>query len=130
MGAEHAQILRCAHESDDRIVTRGLQDWVFAPLKAFFGCSSLMLVGIERSGLRARMGGMRNDPADSSPPIVFRDVSSGAAHDLPESRVPLKTDWRDFVAITLAVYQILLGPLLLIIMGIVAVYLLFLWLAR
>jgi hypothetical protein len=81
------------------------------------------------------MGGMRNDPADSSltdssPPIVFRDVSSGDAHDLPESQVPLKTDWRDFVAITLAVYQILLGPLLLIIAGIVAVYLLFLWLAR
>jgi hypothetical protein len=77
------------------------------------------------------MGGMRNDPADSSPPVVFRDVSAGAAHDLePESRVPLKTDWRDFVAITLAVYQILLGPLLLIIGGIIAVYLLFLWLAR
>jgi hypothetical protein len=76
------------------------------------------------------MGGMRNDPADPSPPIVFRDVSSGAVHDLPESRVQLKTDWRDFVAITLAVYQILLGPLLLIIGGIVAVYLLFLWLAR
>jgi hypothetical protein len=77
------------------------------------------------------MGGMRNDPADSSPPVVFRDVSSGDEHDLePESRVPLKTDWRDFVAITLAVYQVLLGPLLLIIGGIVAVYLLFLWLAR
>jgi hypothetical protein len=76
------------------------------------------------------MGGMRNDSADSSPPVVFRDVNSGAEHDLPESRVPLKTDWRDFVAITLAVYQILLGPLLLIIAGIVAVYLLFLWLAR
>jgi hypothetical protein len=77
------------------------------------------------------MGGMRNDLPDSSPPIVFRDVSSGAVHDLePESRVPLKTDWRDFVAITLAVYQILLGPLLLIIAGIVGVYLLFLWLAR
>ena len=77
------------------------------------------------------MGGMRNDPADSNPPVVFRDVGSGGAHDLePESRVPLKTDWRDFVAITLAVYQILLGPLLLIIGGIVAVYLLFLWLAR
>jgi hypothetical protein len=75
------------------------------------------------------MGGMRNDPADSSPPIVFRDVDAG--RDLePESRAPLKTDWRDFVAITLAVYQILLGPLLLIIGGIVAVYLLFLWLAR
>ena len=43
---------------------------------------------------------------------------------------PLKTDWRDFVAITLAVYQILLGPLLLIVGGIVGVYLLFLWLAR
>jgi hypothetical protein len=81
------------------------------------------------------MGRMRNDPADSSlidssPPVVFRDVNSGAGHDLPESRVPLKTDWRDFVAITLAVYQILLGPLLLMIGGIVAVYLLFLWLAR
>jgi hypothetical protein len=77
------------------------------------------------------MGGMRNDSADSSPPIVFRDVSSGGVHNLePESRVPLKTDWRDFVAITLVVYQILLGPLLLIIAGIVAVYLLFLWLAR
>jgi hypothetical protein len=77
------------------------------------------------------MGGMRNDPADSSPPVVFRDLNSGAAHDLePESREPLKTDWRDFVAITLAVYQILLGPLLLIIGGIVAVYLVFLWLAR
>jgi hypothetical protein len=42
----------------------------------------------------------------------------------------LKTDWRDFVAITSAVYQILLGPLLLIMAGIVGVYLLFLWLAR
>jgi hypothetical protein len=85
------------------------------------------------------MGAMRNNPADSSPPVVFRDVSSGGAHDLepdlepdfePVSREPLKTDWRDFVAITLAVYQILLGPLLLIIGGIVCVYLLFLWLAR
>jgi hypothetical protein len=76
------------------------------------------------------MGGMRNDPADSGPPIVFRDANSGAAHDLSESRVPLKTDWRDFVAITWAVYQILLGPLLLIVAGVVAVYLLFLWLAR
>ena len=76
------------------------------------------------------MGGMRNDPADSSPPVVFRDVGLRDEHDLPESRVPLKTDWRDFVAITLAVYQILLGPLLLIVGGIVGVYLLFLWLAR
>jgi hypothetical protein len=82
------------------------------------------------------MGGMRNDPADSSltdssPPMVFRDVSSVDVLDLePESRAPLKTDWRDFVAITLAVYQILLGPLLLIVAGIVCVYLLFLWLAR
>ena len=74
------------------------------------------------------MGGMRTDPADSGPPVVFRDV--GASQAEPEPRVPLKTDWRDFVAITLAVYQILLGPLLLIIAGIVAVYLLFLWLAR
>jgi hypothetical protein len=78
------------------------------------------------------MGGMRNDLPDSSPPIVFRDVGSGGVgHDLePESEAPLKTDWRDFVAITLAVYQILLGPLLLIIGGIVCVYLLFVWLAR
>ena len=88
------------------------------------------------------MGGVRNDPSnsglhdssphDSSPPVVFRDVSvAQAGQDLePEARVPLKTDWRDFVAITLAVYQILLGPLLLIIAGIVGVYLLFLWLAR
>jgi hypothetical protein len=77
------------------------------------------------------MGGMRNDLPGSSPPVVFRDVSSGGVDDLgPESRVPLKTDWRDFVAITVVVYQILLGPLLLIIGGIVAVYLLFLWLAR
>ena len=70
-------------------------------------------------------------PADSNPPVVFRDVHAAQAGDLePESRAPLKTDWRDFVAITLAVYQVLLGPLLLIIAGIVAVYLLFLWLAR
>jgi hypothetical protein len=76
------------------------------------------------------MGGMSDQPADSSPPAIFRDVRSGG-HDLePESRAPLKTDWRDFVAITLAVYQILLGPLLLIVAGIVGVYLLFLWLAR
>jgi hypothetical protein len=34
-GAEHPQILRRAHESDDRIVTRGLQERFFAPLKAF-----------------------------------------------------------------------------------------------
>jgi hypothetical protein len=79
------------------------------------------------------MGGMRNDSADSSPPIVFRDVSaegSSSADLEPQPRVPLKADWRDFVAITLAVYQVLLGPLLLIIAGIVGVYLLFLWLAR
>jgi hypothetical protein len=81
------------------------------------------------------MGGMRDDPVDSSltdssPPMVFRDVNSGVDDLGPESRAPLKTDWRDFVAITLAVYQILLGPLLLIIGGIVCVYLLFLWLAR
>jgi hypothetical protein len=83
------------------------------------------------------MGGMRNDPADSSPPVVFHDLRSSAATSAassaelePEAQVPLKTDWRDFVAITLAVYQILLGPLLLIVAGIVAVYLLFLWLAR
>jgi hypothetical protein len=76
------------------------------------------------------MGGMRNNPNDSGPPIVFQDVRSGSADLEPQSEVPLKTDWRDFVAITLAVYQILLGPLLLIIGGIVAVYLLFLWLAR
>jgi hypothetical protein len=85
------------------------------------------------------MGGMRNDPSisglhDSSPPVVFHDVRSGnlgdgSNHDL-ETQTPLKTDWRDFVAITLAVYQILLGPLLLIVGGIVGVYLLFLWLAR
>jgi hypothetical protein len=77
------------------------------------------------------MGGMRDEPADSSPPIVFHDVRSGHLADLePESETPLKTDWRDFMAITLAVYQILLGPLLLIVAGIVGVYLLFLWLAR
>ena len=78
------------------------------------------------------MGGMRNDPSDSSPPVVFRDASAGqAGQDLePQPQTPLKTDWRDFVAITLAVYQILLGPLLLIVGGIVSVYLLFLWLAR
>lgn len=90
---------------------------------------------MERSGSGDKMGGMRNDPSnsglsDSSPPVVFRDVSSRGEHDLPESGVHLKTDWRDFVAITLAVYQILLGPLLLIIAGIIGVYLLFLWLAR
>jgi hypothetical protein len=80
------------------------------------------------------MGGMRNDPVDSSlrdssPPMVFRDVGSGDVHDL-EPQEPLQTDWRDFVAITVAVYQVLLGPLLLIVAGIVGVYLLFLWLAR
>lgn len=108
----------------------GFRTGFLHPSKRFWLLEAV-LVGIERSGLRARMGGMRNDSADSSPPIVFRDVSAGGANDLePESRVPLKTDWRDFVAITLAVYQILLGPLLLIIAGIVAVYLLFLWLAR
>lgn len=83
------------------------------------------------------MGGMRNDPSnsglsDSSLPVVFHDVRSGNPnHELePQPQTPLKTDWRDFVAITLAVYQILLGPLLLIVGGIVGVYLLFLWLAR
>jgi hypothetical protein len=86
------------------------------------------------------MGGMRDDSADSSSLVVFRDMRSehsdhgpdhGPDHGLePQPRAPLKTDWRDFVAITLAVYQILLGPLLLIMAGIVGVYLLFLWLAR
>jgi hypothetical protein len=76
------------------------------------------------------MGEMREDAADSSPPAVF-DLRSERAQGLePQPRAPLKTDWRDFVAITLAVYQILLGPLLLIVAGIVGVYLLFLWLAR
>ena len=78
------------------------------------------------------MGGMRDDPPNLSPPVVFHDVRSGNLnHELePKPQTPLKTDWRDFVAITLAVYQILLGPLLLIVGGIVGVYLLFLWLAR
>ncbi len=83
------------------------------------------------------MGGMRNDLSNSGlpdpgPPVVFHDVSSGNLdHGLePQPQTSLKTDWRDFVAITLAVYQILLGPLLLIVGGIVGVYLLFLWLAR
>jgi hypothetical protein len=87
------------------------------------------------------MGGMRNDLSNSglpdpNPPVVFHDVHSGNLdhgpdHGFgPQPQTPLKTDWRDFVAITLAVYQILLGPLLLIVGGIVGVYLLFLWLAR
>jgi hypothetical protein len=78
------------------------------------------------------MGGMSDDSAKSSPPAIFHDVRSDTLdHELePQPQTPLKTDWRDFVAITLAVYQILLGPLMLIIGGIVAVYLLFLWLAR
>ena len=96
------------------------------------------------------MGGMRNDPSNSglpissppvsSPPVVFHDLRSGNLDHGPDDgpddglglqpQTPLKTDWRDFVAITLAVYQILLGPLLLIVCGIVSVYLLFLWLAR
>ena len=74
------------------------------------------------------MGGMRDDPPNSSPPVVFHDLRSGP--DELEPQPQIKTDWRDFVAITLAVYQILLGPLLLIVGGIVGVYLLFLWLAR
>jgi hypothetical protein len=78
------------------------------------------------------MGGMSEDSANSNTPAIFHDVRSGNLdHELePQPQTPLKTDWRDFVAITLAVYQILLGPLLLIIGGIIAVYLLFLWLAR
>jgi hypothetical protein len=104
------------------------------------------------------MGAMRNDSSDSGPPVVFQDLRSGVASDQRrgsselrsseigsseigsseigsegsnvQPRAPLQADWRDFVAITVAVYQVLLGPLLLIVAGIVGVYLLFLWLAR
>lgn len=43
-GAEHPQILRRAHESDDRIVTRGPQERFFALLKAFLAARDGALI--------------------------------------------------------------------------------------
>ena len=59
------------------------------------------------------------------PPGVYQNPGDGddaASTDLP----PVKPDWKDFVALTIAVYQILLLPLLAIIVGVVIV----LWLLR
>jgi hypothetical protein len=78
------------------------------------------------------MGSVRDDSTRSGPPVVFRDDQTDRveASSLEPESLPLRTDWRDFVAITLAIYQVLLGPLLIIVAGILSVYSLFWWLAR
>ncbi len=59
------------------------------------------------------------------PPGVYRtdqpsDQSAPAGFEAPE----IKPDWKDFVALTIAAYQILLLPLAAIIGGVVGVFLL------
>ena len=66
----------------------------------------------------------RMDPKDL-PPGVYRDGDAPAAEgDAP----PVKPDWKDVVALTLAMYQVLLLPLLAIIGGVVGVLILLQWL--
>lgn len=65
---------------------------------------------------------------DDPPPGVYRtDQAEPAGHDDPGE---VKPDLRDFVAIVIAVYQLLLPPLLLLIGGAAVLYLLFSLLAR
>lgn len=64
---------------------------------------------------------------DQLPPGVYRnDQAEPAGHEEPEVRPDLK----DFVALTIAVYQLLLPPLFLLIGGALAIYLVFSLLAR
>lgn len=74
---------------------------------------------------------------DELPPGVYRtdqhpDSRLRGDQTAPagEGEPPLKPDFKDFVALTIAVYQILLGPLLLLVGALVAVYLLFSLVAR
>ena len=61
------------------------------------------------------------------PPGVYRsDQVDPAGRDEPE----VKPDLKDFLALTIAVYQLLLPPLLLLIGAAVAIYLVFSALAR
>jgi hypothetical protein len=64
---------------------------------------------------------VKHDP----PPGVYR-TDQPSAQDAPAGfkEPEVKPDWKDFVALTIAAYQILLLPLLLVIGGVVGVFLL------
>ena len=76
------------------------------------------------TALAARAGRMRG-MRDELPPGVYRTDQADPAGD-----GPIKPDAKDFLALVIAVYQILLPPLLALIGALVGVYLLVLLLAR
>jgi hypothetical protein len=68
-------------------------------------------------------GGYNAAMNDNLPPGVYRNPDADSTHSGPAGGasdshgdgIQVKPDFRDFLAITVAVYQIVLGPLLLIV---------------
>jgi hypothetical protein len=69
--------------------------------------------------------------SDNLPPGVYRDPDANTAPRQGNGDgIEVKPDWKDFIALTMAVYQVLFLPLLVLIGALLGVALLVTWLAR